>query len=164
MEKGRVNPKKLLDNISVLRENLQLMRRTLRGLIGIPLLTDMFENLPEERQKSRRLTGAPNPPPGLPDHETPSAFEAKELAQTAENVMVPEMPKGLPQPGKSVRQELQSLRPGFVDIIKEVLQESARQVKLRSELMEAQVQFYKKRLEHQIKEEEKKRKPKGVHY
>jgi len=158
---SRVNPKKLLDNISVLRENLQLMRRTFRGLLGIPLLTDMFENLPEERQKPLKSA---MPPKGPELNEMPSIFPPEELASMPKEPMVNQPPQGLPQPGKAVREELRSLRPGFIDIIKEVLQESARQVKLRSELMEAQVQFYKKRLEHQIEEEKERKKPKGVHY
>ena len=72
--------------------------------------------------------------------------------------------KGLPAPGKSIREEMRSLRPGFMDIIREVLQESARQVKLKSELMEAQVRYYQKKLESQLEEEERRRKPRGVHY
>ena len=158
---GRVNPKKLLDNISVLRENLQLMRRAFRGLLGVPLLTDLFENLPEEREKPRR-PAMPVKEPEL--NEMPSTFPPEGLAPMPKEPMVNQPPQGLPQPGKAVREELRSLRPGFIDIIKEVLQESARQVKLRSELMEAQVQFYKKRLEHQIEEEKEGKKPKGVHY
>ena len=81
MERNRVDPKRLLNNINVLRENFQLMRRTLRGLIGIPLFVDMFENLPEDRRKSRR-PALPPKEPGF--NETPTTFPPEELAPAPE--------------------------------------------------------------------------------
>jgi len=125
-ERKQVDLKKLADNINTVRENLSIVRSTIRGALGLglnrPLLLDV-------------LTTAR----GQIEEPAPSSEEKEVKPAPQEEFVKPVFIKELQE--ASAPQGL-----GLMNAVRRLLEESVKQVELKTRLMEAEVEYYKEQL------------------
>jgi len=123
-ERKPVDLRKLADNINTVRENLSIVRNTIRGALGLglnrPRLLDVLattrrqveEPAPEEKEVKP-----------APQEEFVKPVFIKELEEAS-------APQGL----------------GLMNAVRRLLEESVKQVELKTGLMEAEVEYYREQL------------------
>ena len=136
--------------MKVLRENLKLMRRSIRSALGLPLLSDLIKGgVDEDLIKGGVLEALSSKRQRPPTN----------LRETA----IQEAPMPAPMPLRDkLALNLLGEKSGFglIESLKGLLEESVKQIHLRTRLMEALVKSYEK----EVQEEKPKRKLRGIHY
>ena len=165
-DKARIDLRKLSNNINTIKENLQLMRSIIRGAIGFsrPRLIDIV-NFTAQQQRSNLepkqiyvIDASKSPSNNTEESMNKEIGLAPTTEKTPQNVL--QQPQPEEEKPKLITTNIPRL--GIVDALRDVLSESAKQVKLKTQLMEAQVKYYQKQLEQGLREEERKRR--GIHY
>jgi len=137
-DEGVVDLKKISSNIASVRENIKMVRENIRSALGIqrPRIMDL-------------LTGA--------------IARTNSTSTNVDNVQRVDVVNVRPVPiENSTSTSIQVPRLGIVDAVRKILEESAKQVELKTRLLEAQVEYYKKQLEEKQKVEESRKR--GMHW
>jgi len=136
-DEGVVDLKKISSNIASVRENIRMVRENIRSALGIqrPRIMDL-------------LTGA--------------IAKSSSTSTNVDNAQRVDVVNVRPVPIENSTSTIQVPRLGIVDAVRKILEESAKQVELKTKLLEAQVEYYKKQLEEKQKVEEARKR--GMHW
>jgi len=128
-ERKQVDLRKLADNINAVRENLSIVRSTIRGTLGLglnrPRLLDVLIEKPTPPPEEKEVKPAPQ-------EEFVKPVFIKELQEAS-------APQGL----------------GLMNAVRRLLEESVKQVELKTKLMEAEVEYYREQLRKRTQDERK---------
>lgn len=134
-ERKQVDLKKLADNINTVRENLSIVRSTIRGALGLglnrPRLLDVLTTTRGQIEKPTLPPEEKEVKPA-PQEEFVKPVFIKELQETS-------APQGL----------------GLMNAVRRLLEESVKQVELKTKLMEAEVEYYREQLRKRTQDERK---------
>jgi len=131
-ERKQVDLRKLADNINTVRENLSIVRSTIRGALGLGLNRPrLLDVLTTRRQVEEPAHEEKEVKPAQQEEFVKPVF-IKELEEAGS-------PKGL----------------GLMDAVRRLLEESVKQVELKTKLMEAEVEYYREQLRKHAQDERK---------